>query len=124
MPFNYFLIDPVSAAVSISPPGPIQGAMVGDPLTIQCIANATGMLDVDLVVFNWMGPGGDTVTNNSRIIITPTSSNGNNYTSSIQFMYLMEGDEGAYMCNVSILTTTESESIMLENLTSKLYIFS
>jgi len=73
-----------------------------------------------------MGPGGDTITNDSRVIISPTSSSGNNYTSSIQFTYLVEGDNGTYTCNVMILATSESESIMLANLTSmfaKLYIF-
>jgi len=71
---------------------------VGDTLTIQCTANATEMLGVSLVAFNWMGPRGDSVTNDSRVIVTPTSNSGNNYSSSIQFMYLKEGDEGAYMC--------------------------
>jgi len=106
-------IDPVSVAVGI---GPIQAAMVGGPLTIQCIANTTEMLDVSLVIFNWTRPGGDTITNDSRVTISPTISSGNIYTSTIQFTYLMEGDNGTYTCNVMILETNESSSVVLETL--------
>ena len=70
-------------------------------------------------MINWMGPGGDTITNDSRVAIKPTTSSGNNYTSSIQFSYLMKGDEGTYMCNVMILETSGSASVVLETLTSK-----
>ena len=44
----------------------------------------------------------------SRVTISPTTSSGNNYTSSLQFTYLMEGDEGMYTCNVMILETNGS----------------
>jgi len=47
------------------------------------------------------------------VMISPTSGSGNNYTSSLQFMYLMEGDEGTYECNVMILETNESLSVKL-----------
>jgi len=73
-------------------------------------------------MISWMGPGGDTITNDSRVMISPTSGSGNNYTSSLQFMYLMEGDEGTYECNVMILETFQSHNIELNNLTSKLQI--
>ncbi|XP_065911368.1 uncharacterized protein [Dysidea avara] len=114
---NVTVIDPIPPAVSISPSGPIQGAMVGDPLTIQCIANTTVMLDETLVVFNWMRPGEDAITNNSRVTISSTTFSGNSYISSIQFTYLMEGDNGTYTCSVSILTSSESELIVLATLT-------
>jgi len=97
---------------------------VGNPQMIECTVNTVSGVESSSVMISWMGPGGDTITNDSRVTINPTSSNGNNYTSSIQFTYLMEGDNGTYVCNVSILTTSESESIMLANLTSKLYISS
>ena len=41
--------------------------------------------------------------NDSRVTITPTTSSGNTYTSSLQFAYMMEGDEGFYDCIVMIL---------------------
>ena len=71
------------------------------------------------VIIIWMGPGGDTITNDSRVTINPTSGRGNNYTSSLQFMYLMEGDEGTYECNVMILDSNTSEYVQLQNLTGE-----
>ena len=41
----------------------------------------------------------------SRVTISPTTSSGNNYTGTIQFTYLMAGDEGIYACSVTILDT-------------------
>ena len=95
--------------VSITPSGPIQGAMVGSPQDIQCTVSTVSGVELSSVMISWMGPGGDTTTNNSRVTISPTSGNGNNYTSSLQFMYLMEGDEGTYECNVMILETIASK---------------
>jgi len=105
--------------VTISPSGPIQGAMVGNPQMIKCRVSAVSGVESSSVMMSWMGPGGDTITNNSRVIISLTSSSGNNYTSSIQFTYLMEGDNGTYTCNVMILETIGSLSVVLETLTSE-----
>ena len=105
--------------VTISPSGPIQGAMVGSPQMIQCTVSTVSGVESSSVMISWMGPGGDPITSDSRVIINPTTSDGNTYTSSIQFTYLMEGDEGTYMCNVMILETSGSASVVLETLTSK-----
>ena len=113
------LIDPIPPTVSLSPPSPIQESVVGDPLMIQCTAFTTDIFDVNLVVFTWMGPEGITITNDSRVTIGPTSSNNSAYTSSLQFIYLMERDNGTYMCNVTILTVDGLASVLLEPLTSK-----
>ena len=106
-------------AVSITPSGPIQGAMVGSPQDIQCTVSTVSGVEFSSVMISWMGTGGDTITNDSRVTISPTSSSGNNYTSSLQFMYLMEGDEGIYECNVMILKTNRSESTELTELIGK-----
>ena len=71
------------------------------------------------VMISWMGPGGDTIANDSRVTISPTSSSGNNYTSSIQLTYLMEGENGTFICNVTILDIIRMASVVLEILTSK-----
>ena len=105
--------------VSIIPSGPIQGAMVGSPQHIQCTVSTVSGVELNSVMISWMGPGGDTIRNDSRVIISPTSGSGNNYTSSLQFMYLMEGDEGTYECSVMILETNISNTIRLSNLTGK-----
>jgi len=118
--------------VSITPSGPIQGAMVGSPQNIQCIVSTVSGVELSSVMINWMGPGGDTITNDSRVMISPTSGSGNNYTSNLQYMYLMEGDEGRYECSVMILDTNVSDfveyiltskQIMISNLFILLLLF-
>ena len=101
------------------PSGPIQGAMVGSPQDIQCIVSTVSGVELNSVMINWMGPGGESITNDSRVTISPTTSSGNNYTSSLQFTYLMEGDEGMYTCNVMILKINGSNAVELNNLTGK-----
>ena len=63
-----------------------------------------------------MGPGGSSIMSDSRVAISPTTPSGNNYTSSLQFTYLMKGDEGTYTCNVMILETNGLQSVELEPL--------
>ena len=104
---------------TITPSGPIQGAMVGSPQDIQCIVSTVSGVELSSVMISWMGPGGESITNDSRVTISPTTSSGNNYTSSLQFIYLMEGDEGMYTCNVMILETSASDFINIDSLTSK-----
>ena len=101
------------------PSGPIQGAMVGSSQDIQCIVSTVSGVELSSVMISWMGPGGKSITNDSRVTISPTTSSGNNYTSSLQFTYLMEGDEGMYTCNVMILETTAKDSVELFQLTGE-----
>ena len=101
------------------PRGPIQGAMVGSPQDIQCIVSTVSGVELSSVMINWMGPGGESITNDSRVTISPTTSSGNNYTSSLQFTYLMEGDEGMYTCNVMILETISSNIVEIAELSGK-----
>ena len=109
------------SSVTISPSGPIQGAIVGSPQVINCTVSTSSRVETNLVMINWMGSRGNTITNDSRVIISPTTSSGNNYASSLQFTYLMEGDNGTYTCNVTILNTNGSQSVTLQlNSTRKL----
>ena len=94
--------------------------MVGSPQDIQCIVSTVSGVELSSVMISWMGPG-SSVTNDSRVTISPTTSSGNNYTSSLRFTYLMEGDEGMYTCIVRILETSVSYSIVVNTLTSKYY---
>ena len=84
--------------------------MVGSPQDIQCIVSTVSGVELSTVMISWMGPGVESITNDSRVIISPITSSGNNYTSSLQFTYLMEGDEGLYTCNVMILETNGSKT--------------
>jgi len=68
-----------------------------------------------------MGPGGNITTTNGRVSIRSVTDDGSNmYSRSLQFTYLMEGDEGTYTCNVMILDISGSQSIALEQLTGML----
>ena len=107
--------------ITTLPSGPIQGTMVGSPQDIQCIVSTVSGVELSSVMISWMGPGGESITNDSRVIISPTTSSGNNYTSSLQFTYLMEGDEGMYTCNVMILESKNLASLVLNNLTGKTF---
>ena len=107
--------------ITTLPSGPIQGAMVGSPQDIQCIVSTVSGVELNSVLISWIGPGGESITNDSRVTISPTTSSGNNYTSSLQFIYLMEGDEGMYTCNVMILETKNFYSLELSNLTGKMF---
>ena len=111
----YIFLVPTPIITTI-PSGPIQGAMVGSPQDIQCIVNTVSGVELSSVMISWMGPGGEPITNDSRVTISPTTSSGNNYTSSLQFIYLMEGDEGMYTCNVMILETNNSNTVEIKNL--------
>ena len=94
--------------------------MVGSPQDIQCIVSTVSGVELSSVMISWMRSGGESIANDSRVTISSTTSSGNNYTSSLQFTYLMEGDEGMYTCGVVILETENMASLDLRNLTSKM----
>ena len=106
--------------ITISPSGAIQGAMVGSSQNIQCTVSTVSGVEYSSVMISWMGPEGNIITNNSRVTISQTTSSGNYmYTRNLQFTYLMEGDEGTYTCNVSILDTNGANLIEIQDLSSK-----
>ena len=76
-------------------------------------------VELNSLMISWMGPGGDTIRNDSRVTISPTASLINDYISTLEFTYLMEGDEGIYTCDVMILETTGSDFIGINNLTGE-----
>ena len=97
--------------------------MVGSSQDIQCIVRTVSGVELSSVMISWMGPGGESITNDSRVTISPTISSGNNYTSSLQFTYLMEGDEGMYTCNVTILETTNAILLEIADLNGRLHTY-
>ena len=110
-----FLIDlhtVPTPTVTISPSGPIQGA-VASPQVINCRVSTVSGVEFNSVTISWMGPGG-VITNDSRVTISPITSSGNTYTSSLQFMYLLQSDVGNYVCNVMTLQTSVSESVEIQ----------
>ena len=93
---------------------------MGSPQVINCTVSTVSGVESSSVMISWMGPGGGSIMSDSRVTISPTTSSGDSYTSSLQFTYLMEGDEGNYACNVMILETSGSQSVELQSLTSML----
>jgi len=79
---------------------------------LYCRAITVSGVDPSSVMFTWVGPDGNSFANNSRILTMTSSVN----ISSIQFAYLMEGDNGTYTCNVMILETNGSASVVLDTL--------
>ena len=90
---------------------------------ITCTVNTVSGVESSSVMISWMGPGRGPVMTNSRVTISPTTSSGNTYTSSLQFTYLMEGDEGNYTCNVMISGANGSDSTEIQSLSGKYKIF-
>ena len=82
---------------------------MGNSLNLDCSVTTVSGVDPSSIMFSWVGPHGNTVTRNDRVL-NPTISD---HTDSIQFTYLMEGDNGTYTCNVMILGTNGSVSVVL-----------
>ena len=94
---------------------------MGRPQDINCTVSTVSGVESSSVMISWMGPGGNIDASNGRVYIGSVTDDGNNmYTRSLQFTYLMEGDEGNYTCNVMILETSRSQSVELQSLISKL----
>ena len=93
---------------------------MGSRQVINCTVSTVSGVESSSVMISWMGPGGVSIISDNRMTISPTTSSSNSFTSSLRFTYLMEGDEGTYTCNVMILDVSESQSVVLQSLTSKL----
>ena len=100
---------------------PVDDMSVSDPLEIHCLVDTPNITNSDDVTISWTGPNG-TITNDNRLNITPTVSNGTNHLSTLQFSYLSEDDEGLYECNTAVLDYNKNKtaSVELTNFTSEL----
>ena len=105
--------------VTISPSGPIQGAMVGSPQVINCTVTEVSGVVPNSGIIIWSGPNGDIMNTSRTMIMDAYIFDDNIYTSSLQFTYLMEGDEGTYTCNFMAGEISVSQSVELP-VTSKL----
>ena len=106
-------------AITILPFGPIQGAIVGNPLSLHCVVYTVSGVELNSVLLTWMRPGGELITSDSRINISETAVSGDHFASHLRFAYLMEGDEGIYTCYVVILETNSSDTVLLSVLTGR-----
>ena len=92
---------------------------MGSPQDITCTVSTVSGVESSSVMISWIGPRGSITTTNGRVSIGSVTDDGNNmYTRSLQFTYLMEGDEGSYTCNWMIpLDISRSQSVELRSLT-------
>ena len=88
---------------------------------IICSVTITPAIDSYSVELTWTN-NDSIITTDNRVTITPINITENpssfTYTKTIQFAYLMEGDEGDYTCNVAVDDMMVSHSITLQNLRS------
>ena len=88
---------------------------------IICSVTITSAIDPGSVELAWINADG-IVTTDNRVTIIPVNVTENpssfTYTTTIQFVYLMEGDEGNYTCNVTVDDMMKSQSTTLQNLRS------
>ena len=103
--------------VTLSPPGPIVGAMVGSPLITECTVSTVDGVELSDVMIGWTGPGIST----DRFIMSLVISNGNNtYSRTLQLTYVIQTDENIpYFCIVTILEASGVESFEVESLISE-----
>ena len=100
--------------VTIQPPGPIVGAMVGSLLNANCIVSTVDGVEFNDVMISWTGPGVST----DRFIMGNITSLGNNmYSRILRLDYLLKTDENSpYFCITTILEASATESFELESL--------
>ena len=113
-----FFTDDIGITVDVH--GTMENLTVGDPYEIQCKVHTDQIVNSDIVDITWIGPDNDTIVLDSRLSVTNISI-GHNHTSTLQFSYLSEDDEGVFTCNVTILSNTDSGSFKVEELSSKFH---
>ena len=98
---------------------------IGEMQDIICSVTITSAVDPSSVELTWTNAS-SIATSDNRVTIIPTSTTANlhsfTYTTTIQFAYLMEGDEGSYTCNVVVDQMMESRTTVLQNFRSMLKI--
>ena len=98
-----------------------QNRIVGNLEEFTCRVSGAVGAELSSVMISWTGPRG-VITNDNRVTISPITSSGNDFLSTLRFEYLMEGDDGTYTCNVMILDTSVTGSIALSSLIGKSHV--
>ena len=90
---------------------------VGQEQAILCTATVISTSDHS-VIFTWITPDGVDI-DDERVTILPSTIDGNNFTSILKFEYLMENDNGTYICEIMSNNSTTSASTELQDLYGK-----
>ena len=103
--------------ITIQPPGPIVGAMVGNLLNANCIVSTVDGVEFNDVMISWTGPG---VSTNRFIMGNITALGNNMYFRTLQIEYLLKSDENnPFFCISTILEGSSTESFELESLSGE-----
>ena len=103
--------------ITVDVHGAMENLTVGNPYEIQCKVYTDQIVNSDIVDITWIGPDNDTIVADGRLSVT-TNSTGHNHISTLQFSYLSEDDEGLFICHVTILSNTDSESFEIKGMSS------
>ena len=90
---------------------------VGQEQALLCTATVISTSEHS-VIFSWITPDGVDI-DDERVTILPTTIDGNNFTSILKFEYLMENDNGTYICDIMSNNNTISTSEELDYIFSK-----
>ena len=86
---------------------------------IICSVTITSAVDPDSVELTWANAQ-SIITADNRVTVIPTIITENpssfTYTTTIQFAYLMEGDEGNYTCNITVDDIMMKSQYIVQNL--------
>ena len=82
--------------------------VIGQPQDLVCSVILSSAVDPNTVELVW-----NFTSTDSRVTVIPTTVTnddtiGNTYSTVIQFAYLMEGDEGNYVCILTVEDSVES----------------
>ena len=119
------IVIALALRIFLRPSGFLQ-RVVGDMQDFICSVTINSTIDPNSVELTWTN-NDSIITTDNRVTITPTNITVNpssfTYSTTIQFAYLMEGDEGDYTCNVVADNLTESQSVTLQNLISMFIVY-
>ena len=90
---------------------------VGENQSVICTAQVISASSYS-AFFTWSTPKSVTI-DNKRVTILPMTFDGSNYTSILQFTYLMESDIGIYACDVTINNSTTVKFVEMQYIDSK-----
>ena len=100
----------IFSSILFEPEWPI----IGQEQAINCTATLISN-EEHSVTFTWITPDGVDI-DDERVTILPTTFNGYNQTSVLNFEYLMESDVGTYECDIMSNNSTISVSEELQDL--------
>jgi len=109
--------DPIKFTVDMH--DSLENPTVGDPYEIECKISTNLIINSGLINFTWIGPNNENIVTDTRTNVTTITSIGKNHSSTLQFLYLNENDQGLYFCHVTLLNNSGFALLKLKEASSK-----